>query len=628
MIMTTTVQRRARGFLTHKIDASIDECQDAIAADVRRNRYVVADGMTTTVHSRFWARALVESFIQAKDDDSPNDWGKVAKQEWDRYAAKLLADDNTLDITRQRLKMREASHATFVAATISPGATTGTSSINLLACGDACALHLRMGEIINTFPIKNAEQFSATTPSLSSDVNDFTSKLQSSQWNLANGDVLVMASDALAKWFMLGNTTKEMRAKAIAVQSADEFGNFVKKARLRVEDKSQLDAQPHLDDDDVGLLIVEIGAEGNKDPNQFQSTEVEIVGENAKIIKNDQSETNNPNYPLKQSSVFTKRQPFPNPSGQGASIQGDAAVIEEAKKETLNGLSSRLHDAEIEIRKSHTDSVALRIKNRNLLSTLLITLPLSILLSGGLFYNIVGKLKNSEARIKQMQTSQNDKLEQTLNKKYSSVAETLKPLQEQINETRQDQSKRHKNIDEALTSLSNRVNDANKGDVKLNDELRNDISKIRRDVAEISETCIELQVTIDEERKNNIHERETTTTKFFEMKKQSTLEKEQRTPSTFLFPVVGEAPKLEEIEAWSEKQLVENYPNQFASKNPKDREQMILLYQVFDGERDRSFDCLPFKKIKATFRVDERPIPDGIKKLRKPYIAITIEPKP
>src|ERR1700722_7468151 len=44
---------------------SLEECQDAFAADPERGRFAVADGASESPHAALWARLLADAFVRS-----------------------------------------------------------------------------------------------------------------------------------------------------------------------------------------------------------------------------------------------------------------------------------------------------------------------------------------------------------------------------------------------------------------------------------------------------------------------------------------------------------------------------------------------------------------------------------
>lgn len=322
---------QVRGFLTHKFGASIDECQDALAGVPSRGRYAVADGMTTAVHSRAWAQALVKSFVHADAGAKPGDWAQAAQKLWAAHTSRLLADPATLDITRHRLLMREASQATFLGLTLSADKSEGTWQATLLACGDTCAFHLRGERILAAFPQDQVEQFSATTNSLASDARDLDARLRSANWHLAPGDTLLVATDALSKWLLRPETTAEKRATLVGAVSGEDFAAFITAARMAAEGAAELE------DDDVALLNLPTAPTLPSGTDVFSPLEVDMPSQRmAPRVK-----------PSGKDTVFPVRPPAPSivPTGQGAVSHPEGTYSDTVSAATYAALEVKLKEA-------------------------------------------------------------------------------------------------------------------------------------------------------------------------------------------------------------------------------------------------------------------------------------------
>lgn len=269
-------------FLLPKSDSDPDECQDAISTptcceDQQQNksalvqqgsplRFAVADGVTTAFYSGFWANQLVSLFrdgaLQNWACDGPA-WKQAADEKWLEYIhARQLGS-----ISQNRLVQRDPAAATFCGIEISANTEENHEpSWRVIAIGDSCVIHLSERyatesapeEITFSHPCKNAADFSCVTSAISNyEENRLPQEFMEyvpDQPVLMDGDILLLATDALCEWMIKLKESGQPVWKTIAEANDQEaFRLMVKNARR------ELDPERRLKDDDVALIVIRVG---------------------------------------------------------------------------------------------------------------------------------------------------------------------------------------------------------------------------------------------------------------------------------------------------------------------------------------------------------------------------------
>lgn len=209
------------------------------AADARVDewpvRAAVADGATESAFSGLWARTLVDQLLgrsraTAEAFAAAVDAGRA---EWAAAVADRL-DDRPWYV---RAKAEQGAFATALGVTLhEDGAWAG------VAVGDCCLFHLREGRPIATWPYEDPDAFTHR-PSLVSSRPDRSGPVpKATRGDWAAGDVLLLATDAVAAWLL--------RRGAGSVLDADPstFGRAVRRAR----------DEGTLRNDDATLLVLTI----------------------------------------------------------------------------------------------------------------------------------------------------------------------------------------------------------------------------------------------------------------------------------------------------------------------------------------------------------------------------------
>lgn len=175
------------GFSISKDMKSPDTNEDAFAwsqLDNNELRVAVADGASADIYSGLWATCLVDNFISSGTLNlisASNHWQTAVSSKPKTW---FMED-----------KMRHGSHAAFIGVTIST-----TNQVSISSAGDICIFQIRKSELINSFPIHNAEDF-GVYPNLISTQNISTSMI-SHELIFQPEDILLLATDALAHWIL------------------------------------------------------------------------------------------------------------------------------------------------------------------------------------------------------------------------------------------------------------------------------------------------------------------------------------------------------------------------------------------------------------------------------------------
>lgn len=172
----------------------------------RRATVAVSDGASESAFAREWANDLATVFVQCPPDlcelteHSLNRWLASVQEEW------------RAGIPWDRLpwhgeaKARAGAFATLLGLTIGVVPDSSRQLIwQAVAIGDSCLFVVRDDHLKVSFPIKNAAQFD-NTPSLvcSNPANDagMWEAVQLRSGECEPGDRIILASDALACWFL------------------------------------------------------------------------------------------------------------------------------------------------------------------------------------------------------------------------------------------------------------------------------------------------------------------------------------------------------------------------------------------------------------------------------------------
>ncbi len=278
-------------FLLPKIGSDIEECQDAFAApngngayticDVgARLRFAVADGVTTSFYSGYWANQLASLFgaghLQDEDDHWENklaEWTCIAHANWQSYMRTLDEEGKLGFISKNHLLQRTRAAATFCGLEIQ-GSQDATNAIpwRLIAVGDSCAIHLSPSQpdgFVFSYPCETSAAFSCATAAILNYEDPVPKQFKkvTPPRVLMKGDVVILATDALCEWLLKLAERGEPVWKTIldvARRGNDAFLDLVGQARR------DLNIDCRLKDDDVALVIIRVGEES---PAWIESSE-------------------------------------------------------------------------------------------------------------------------------------------------------------------------------------------------------------------------------------------------------------------------------------------------------------------------------------------------------------------
>jgi hypothetical protein len=228
---------------------SVEEYEDAWAADESSGRFAVADGASESAFAALWARLLTEEFVAASPSSDSSEWLNRSRDRW-------LADVMTLDLAwYAEMKREEGAFATFLGISLRPPNEENPGTWLAVAVGDSCLMHVRQGRLLCTFPLKRSTDF-ANVPKLIGSRDSYAPPLVETTGTLVNGDRLFLITDALAKWFLQAHENGGCPWNAVdevlsAAQPEPAFAEWIEELRDGRE----------LQNDDVTLVAVEVKSE-------------------------------------------------------------------------------------------------------------------------------------------------------------------------------------------------------------------------------------------------------------------------------------------------------------------------------------------------------------------------------
>lgn len=213
------VHARIRACHVPKRGNNADEYEDAYwpRPGVRRRtilRAAVADGATETSFSARWAQLLTRAYCRGQMQNGTLP-GTVARLQtiWSREVSTRPLPWYAAE------KVRQGAFSSLL------GITIGEDSWQALAIGDSCLFHVRHGTMRSAFPLDSSAQFGSTPHLLSSNGTSnagIGEYLVRQRGTTERGDLFLLATDALASWFLASvergerpwETVRDVRAGA------------------------------------------------------------------------------------------------------------------------------------------------------------------------------------------------------------------------------------------------------------------------------------------------------------------------------------------------------------------------------------------------------------------------------
>lgn len=246
--METTVQV----FWVPKEGNSPDEYEDAFSCSPERGYFAIADGATESSFADLWAQCLVQRFTTTPPQGNPP--GASALQEW----LSPLQKEWHASINWERLpwyaeeKARTGAFATMLGVRFElpkpaakpsflqrlfggDGGKSNSPVWRALSVGDSNLFHIRNNSLLLTWPIEKAAQFDSRPLLLSSNPSKngpVWSEVKCVQGNYQENDLFILATDAIAKWFLQRHEAGSRPWHALTqLKSEDDFAQFVAKLR-------------------------------------------------------------------------------------------------------------------------------------------------------------------------------------------------------------------------------------------------------------------------------------------------------------------------------------------------------------------------------------------------------------
>jgi hypothetical protein len=252
-----------------KSEHSESTCEDAYDMDAASGLFVVADGAGTTLFSDIWANILVKHYLTVpllSSDAFEVEWWVRQAQEQFKQSAPFLP---TTAWNAVQKAQNQGSYSTLAMLRVVRN-DVNSAQAELLAFGDSCIFigNLAIGQMLS-FPLSTPSQFELAPiciPSKPALFNRYFHQCSSHQVELTSNTIVVLATDAVAKWIVSGGAGRYAQPIEalwdVSRQTPETWATFINECRHRDE----------MVDDDSTALIILFYAEAHQGTVKFGAT--------------------------------------------------------------------------------------------------------------------------------------------------------------------------------------------------------------------------------------------------------------------------------------------------------------------------------------------------------------------
>lgn len=285
--MSSINQNEIACFTMPKVGERKTDIEDAYRWSSDRTLFAIADGVSASFLAKDWANFLVKYFCEnhqysiADICERCEEWLGPIQQQWRQLYLKIKTD-KALPWYAKGSKDKDHGSATFVGLKLLPPNQSGEKIWEALAVGDSCLFQINanLNKIV-AFPLDKSEQFKTVTNCFHS-LPEYRSYQPISSSNLYDqGDIFLLATDALAEWIIkdFENSTHRWK-ELISVDTEEKFIGFIE----------QLRHDGLIKNDDTTLVRIKVVI---PDPEQPKPPEVDLPNPNH--TNRQQIQTNQPN---------------------------------------------------------------------------------------------------------------------------------------------------------------------------------------------------------------------------------------------------------------------------------------------------------------------------------------------
>ena len=184
--------------------SSSDPSEDAYAIDTQAGRVALADGASSAWRAGDWAGALSAAWVAKAPPARPSGGHAAAFGRWLEGVRASFGDPARSTGEQpwfEEAAAQRGAHAAFLGLSMT-GLAKGRPRWRTVAVGDVCAFVVRAGALLTATPVADAADFTSHPDLLSSLLDTPSPAPVLEQGELCGGDVIVLASDAMAAFLL------------------------------------------------------------------------------------------------------------------------------------------------------------------------------------------------------------------------------------------------------------------------------------------------------------------------------------------------------------------------------------------------------------------------------------------
>lgn len=207
-------------------------------------RFAISDGATESSFSKEWSDLLVSGYKDKPfDKNHLSETIKSISETWQSTV-------NAIDLPwYAQQKAENGAFATLLGLTIN----REESSFEVIAIGDCTLFQIRNEELYFLFPVSSPEDFNNTPDLIATNEKyqtDFGKNALYQSGNILPGDIILLATDALAAWIL----KQKNRSQKVKKKLVDQFEKQDEHALKEWLNKKR--ATGSIKNDDVTLLMI------------------------------------------------------------------------------------------------------------------------------------------------------------------------------------------------------------------------------------------------------------------------------------------------------------------------------------------------------------------------------------
>jgi hypothetical protein len=254
--------------LAAKAGESPHDCQDAWWVNPAEMRVAVSDGAARSLFPREWAWLLVRAFCGGENGAARlpttaaewQRWLDGPRRQWLGQVRERIERSPNRLLLHNRLVQRHPAAATLAGLVLTP--TLQEVRWESTTLGDTCILHF-FGRTVVSHPVSQSVQFDSHPLALLSVSDPSRERVPSVRYGVAApGDLLVLATDALAKYLLVQHEGGRDVRRMVLEWMADENDALFESRLARARDYRAAGggvSPLYLEDDDITLMVISVG---------------------------------------------------------------------------------------------------------------------------------------------------------------------------------------------------------------------------------------------------------------------------------------------------------------------------------------------------------------------------------